>query len=171
MFRKIRIRLTLLSGGITTLILLVMTLGYLYISEKNLMENKLLSYENDINTIASNLEQQSILTHSWLSKLYNSMKQTQSREELLREAWFFYHEKEETLSVNKLSYLTHYSDFYFQGQDNKEYLGFVITLSKNDSCLEMLILAPLESLNNQITHQRLNRPNSQIDIYNTRPYR
>ena len=111
MFRKIQIRLTLLSGGITTLILLVMTLGYLYISEKNLMENKLLSYENDINTIASNLEQQNVLTHSWLSKLetdgtyyisildngvpylYNSMKQTKSREELLSHAWLFYREK------------------------------------------------------------------------------
>lgn len=173
MFRKIQIRLTLLSGGITTLILLVMTLGYLYISEKNLMENKLLSYENDINTIASNLEQQNVLTHSWLSKLetdgtyyisildngvpylYNSMKQTKSREELLSHAWLFYREKEETLPVNKLSYCTYYSNFHFQAKDNKEYLGFVITLSKNDSCFEMLILAPLESLNNQIMHQRL----------------
>ncbi len=34
MFQKIRLRLTLLSGGITTLILIIMTLGYLYTSEK-----------------------------------------------------------------------------------------------------------------------------------------
>ena len=69
MFKKICLRLTLLSGSITTLILIIMTFGYLTISEKNLLENRLLSYENDIYTIASNLEQQNILTHTWLSNL------------------------------------------------------------------------------------------------------
>lgn len=69
MFRKIRLRLTLLSGGITTLITIIMTLGYLYISEKNLMANRLLSCQNDIYTIASNLERQAVISFEWLSKL------------------------------------------------------------------------------------------------------
>lgn len=173
MFRKIQIRLTMLSGGITTLILIIMTLGYLYISEKNLMENKLLSYENDIYTIASNLEQQNVLTHTWLSKLeangkyyvsvldnqvpflFNSMKNQQSHETLLDHAWLFYREQKEFLPINTISYRIHYSDFFFEDNLKNEYLCYVVTLSEQNSCLEMLIIAPLEALNNQILHQRL----------------
>lgn len=173
MFHKIRFRLTLLSGGITTLILIIMTLGYLYISEKNLLENKLLSYENDIHTIATNLEQQNILTHTWLSKLeadgkyyisvldnqvpflYNSMKNQQSHEMLLEQTWLYYREQKEFLPVNTISYRIHYSDFFFEDNLKKEYLCYVITLSENNTCLEMLIIAPLEALNSQILHQRL----------------
>lgn len=173
MFHKIRFRLTLLSGGITTLILIIMTLGYLYISEKNLLENKLLSYENDINTIATNLEQQNMLTHTWLSKLeadgkyyisvldnqvpflYNSMKNQNSHEMLFEQAWLYYREQKEFLSTHTISYRTHYSDFFFKNSTNEDYRCFVITLSENNTCLEMLIIAPLEALNNQIMHQRL----------------
>lgn len=173
MFHKIRFRLTLLSGGITTLILIIMTLGYLYISEKNLLENKLLSYENDIHTIATNLEQQNILTHTWLSKLeadgkyyisvldnqvpflYNSMKNQQSHEMLLEQTWLSYREQKEFLPVNTISYRIHYSDFLFQDNTNKDYQCFVITLSENNTCLEMLIIAPLEALNSQLLQQRL----------------
>lgn len=173
MFYKIRFRLTLLSGVITTLILIIMTLGYLYISEKNLLENKLLSYENDINTIAMNLEQQNMLTHTWLSKLeengkyyisvldnqvpflYNTIKDQKSHEMLFEQAWRYYREQKEFLSVHTISYRTHYSDFFLQNNTKKDYWCFVITLSENNTCLEMLIIAPLEALNNQIMQQRL----------------
>lgn len=173
MFRKIRIRLTILSGGITTLILIIMTLGYLYISEKNLMENKLLSYENDIYTIATNLEQHSVLTHSWLSKLewdgkyyisildngvpflYNSMKQTESQELLVEQAWNTYSKEQERLPAHTISYRTQYFEFFFQDNENKEYLCFVITLSQNNTNLEMLMIAPFDALLNQIMQQRL----------------
>lgn len=173
MFKKIRFRLTLLSGGITTIIFIIMTFGYLYISEKNLLENKLLSYENDIYTIATNLEQQNVLTHTWLSKLeangkyyvsvldnqipflFNSMKNQQSHETLFEQAWLFYREQKELLPVNTISYRIHYSDFFFEDNLKKEYLCYVITLSENNTCLEMLIIAPLDALNNQILQQRL----------------
>ena len=58
MFHKIRFRLTILSGSITTLILIAMTMCHLYVSEKTLMQSWVLSLENDISTIALNLEQQ-----------------------------------------------------------------------------------------------------------------
>ena len=69
MFQKVRIRLTLLSGGITTLILVIMTFGYLYTSEKNLMENQRYSYQSDIYNIAVQLDNQSVISHAWLSQL------------------------------------------------------------------------------------------------------
>lgn len=173
MFKKIRFRLTLLSGSITTLILVVMTFGYLSISEKNLLETKLLSYENDIYTIAANLEQQNVITHTWLSKLeangkyyisvldnqvpflFNHMKNQQSHEALLEQAWLFYREQKDFLPIHNISYRVHYSDFFLQNDLNKEHLCYIITLSDNNSCLEMLIIAPLEALNSQLLQQRL----------------
>lgn len=173
MFHRIRFRLTLLSGGITTLILIIMTLGYLSISEKNLLENKLLSYENDIYTIASNLEQQKVLTHTWLSNLeadgkyyvsvldnqvpflYNSRKKGQSHEALLEQIWLFYRDQKQELPVHTISYRTYYSGFFFEDSAKKDYQCFVITLSENSTCLEMLMVAPLATLQSQILHQRL----------------
>lgn len=45
MFHKIRFRLTILSGSITTLILIAMTMCYLYVSEKTLMQSWVLSWK------------------------------------------------------------------------------------------------------------------------------
>lgn len=173
MFKKIRLRLTLLSGSITTLILIIMTFGYLTISEKNLLENRLLSYENDLYTIASNLEQQNILTHTWLSNLeangkyyisvldnqvpflFNHVNKQQSHNALLEHAWLFYREQKGSLPINKISYRLHYSDFLLKDELKQEYLCYVITLSENETCLEMLIIAPLEALHSQLAQQRL----------------
>ena len=69
MFRKVHIYLTALCAGITTAILIVMSLLYLYLSEKELYENQFRSFQNDINTIATSLEQQSVISMEWLSKM------------------------------------------------------------------------------------------------------
>ena len=50
MFRKVHLYLTALCAGITTAILIVMSLLYLYLSEKELYDNQFRSFQNDINT-------------------------------------------------------------------------------------------------------------------------
>lgn len=172
MFKRIRFRLTLLSGSITTLILIIMTIGYLSISEKNLLDNKLSSYENDIHNIASNLEQQNILSHTWLSKLeandkyyvsvldnqvpflYNDVKNQPRNKALIEQAWLFYREQADSLPVHTISYRMNYSDFSLKDSSNKEYLCYVITRSEHNTCLELLLIAPLESLKKQMLRQR-----------------
>ena len=69
MFRKVHLYLTALCAGITTAIILVMSLLYLYISENELYENQYRSFQNDMNTIATGLEQQSVISMEWLSKM------------------------------------------------------------------------------------------------------
>lgn len=173
MFKRIRFRLTLLSGSITTLILIIMTIGYLSISEKNLLDNKLASYENDIHNIASNLEQQNILSHTWLSKLeandkyyvsvldnqvpflYNDVKNQPRNKALIEQAWLFYREQADSLPVHTISYRMNYSDFSLKDSSNKEYLCYVITRSDHNTCLELLMIAPLEALKKQMIRQRL----------------
>ena len=68
MFKKVRIRLTLLSGSITTLILMIMTCGYLYISEQSLLENRRSSYQSDVYSIAGQLDNLGLITLGWLSQ-------------------------------------------------------------------------------------------------------
>lgn len=69
MFQKVRIRLTLLCSGIITLLIIIMSFLYLRISENNLYRNQFYSFQNDSNTIIINLEQQSVITMEWLSKM------------------------------------------------------------------------------------------------------
>ncbi len=69
MFRKVHMRLTLLCAGITAVIMIIMSLCYLYVSETGLYRNQFQSFQNDINTITTNLEQQSVISMEWLSKM------------------------------------------------------------------------------------------------------
>ena len=69
MFRKVHIRLCLLCAGITIFILLAMSFGYLYISEQGLRSNHFISFQNDMNTVLSNLEQQTEITYEWLTRI------------------------------------------------------------------------------------------------------
>ena len=72
--KKAHIQLTLLNGCITTLILITMTLGYLFISESTMMQNRIASYPRDIYPIASYIEQQDIVSNTWLSQLESNNK-------------------------------------------------------------------------------------------------
>lgn len=74
MYQKIHKHLTFLFTSITSLIMIVMSISYLYMSEKELKENSFLSFSGEINTILSNLEQQNIITYEWLSKVSRNGK-------------------------------------------------------------------------------------------------
>ena len=69
MFQKVHLRLTLLCAGITIIILLIMSSGWLYVSEKSLRDNSFISFQNDMNTLVSNLEQQTVISGSWLKNM------------------------------------------------------------------------------------------------------
>ena len=103
MFRKVHARLTLLCAGITIFILLVMSCGWLYVSEKSLKDNSFISFQNDMNTLVSNLEQQTVISGEWLKNMEDNGKyqiwlldndvpflhnrQNQSSQALYEEAW------------------------------------------------------------------------------------
>ena len=186
MIQKVRLRLTLLSGGITTLILIIMTLAYLYISEKNILDNKNYSYQSDIYSIAAMLEQQNVISHTWLSQLeandayyislsdngveflFNSRLQNTVREQIVDNAWAYYRKQSENTDENNaasqdkrtISYQSSYTSFMMPRTSDtpaiaQDYYCFVISVAKNQSALEMLLIAPLAGVRQQIWHQRL----------------
>lgn len=181
MFRKVHLYLTALCAGITTAILIVMSLLYLYLSEKELYENQFRSFQNDINTIATSLEQQSVISMEWLSKmearggytfyaldngipfLYNRLTNLSESSEirsLLDECLEVYESdyeigfREETGAD---SYNTcHHVEFPFNPSGKKhEFHISVIELQRGSSSLQLLVLSPLDFLRKQITRQRL----------------
>lgn len=177
--KKAHFQLTLLNGCITTLILVVMTLGYLFISENNMMKNKLYSYQSDIYTIASYIEQQDIISNTWLSQLesgkkyyvslidnnteflydINKIQKSTARKQVLEQAWNYYVDENASKTSHTLSYKSSYVSFILEYKNNKtitlsKYYCFVIHMEKNTSNLKILLAAPLENLQNQILRQR-----------------
>ena len=74
MIKTVHKKLTLLCAGITASILITFSLIFLFVSESSLKKTSFLSFQSDMNTLLSNLEQQTIITHEWLSKLEGNGK-------------------------------------------------------------------------------------------------
>ncbi|MDE6600699.1 MAG: HAMP domain-containing histidine kinase [Lachnospiraceae bacterium] len=184
MFRKVHLYLTVLCAGITTAILIVMSLLYLYLSEKELYENQFRSFQNDINTIATSLEQQSVISMEWLSKmearggyafyaldngipfLYNRLTSMSGSSEIRRllddcleiyQNDYAYSYMLETDAANGSPYNTCvHSEFPFNPTGKKhEYHVSVIELNRGTSSLQLLVLSPLDFLREQIARQRI----------------
>lgn len=179
MFRKVHLRLTLLCAGITAVIMIVMSLCYLYISEQGLYKLQFQSFKNDINTITTNLEQQSVISMEWLSKmetqgnyllfvldngipfLYNQLNDpdaTHAKNLLLEEALEAYHNaaiEEASIRTDSL-YLSYHSEYKFTSDSmNTNYFGSVINIGRTSSSLQVIVLSSLTSLEKQVKDQRL----------------
>ncbi len=180
MYKKVHLRLTILSTGITAAIMIIMSFGYLYVSEKNLYQNQYNSFKNDINTISTNLETQSIITMEWLSKmetqnnyiffvldngtpfLYNQLSNFYdvSQEKLMQESMNIYQQMflidHTENSVSYSSYISHHVQFQFKSKiTNENYFCGVIEIEKSKSILQVIILSPLHLLKKQISNQRI----------------
>lgn len=179
MFQKVHLRLTLLCACITAVIMIVMSLCYLYVSEAGLYKNQFQSFKNDINTITANLDGQSVITMEWLSKmeaqgnytfflldngvpfLYNTLNGLDKhslKEHLLEESINAYHERYrmEVMENSFSPYISYHEEYEFTSpSDGKEYFSSYILNRRNDAELEIVILYPLTPLKEQILHQRI----------------
>ncbi len=181
MFRKVHFYLTALCAGITASILLVMSLLYLYLSERELYENQFRSFQNDINTIATSLEQQSVISMEWLSKmesrggykfyaldngipfLYNrltNLSESSDTRKMLETCLAQYESSYKADFREDQSdsafHTCHHVEFPFSPTGKKhEFHISVIELNRGTSSLQLLVLSPLNFLREQITRQRM----------------
>lgn len=165
MFKKVHLRLTLLCAGSTAAIMIIMSLCYLYVSERSLYRNQFQSFENDINTITTNLEHQTVISMEWLSKmesqdnylffvidngvpfLYNQLSDSDeaaSKNKLLEECL---DNSQSNVSVSQYAYT------FTSASTGASYIAGIINMGKASS-LEVIILFSLESLKSQIREQR-----------------
>jgi len=179
MYKKVHLRLTLLCAGITAALMIVMSLCYLYISETGLYTNQYNSFRNDINTIATNLEQQSVISMEWLSKmeaqgnyaflvldnnipfLYNSLTENpdSANHTILEESLDFYRQSfdiSDAPQIPSSPYMSYHTEYRFQSPSTgKFYFGSVITIEKNSSLLQIVVISPLSLMEKQISQQRI----------------
>ncbi len=188
MFRKLRLRLTILCAGITAIIMTVMSLSYLYVSETNLYENHFTAFCRTIDTITASLEQQSVVTRSWLSKLeaqngytlylldnghlflYNDNKldntdTASGRPALLEEV--LRQDAENTSSgipgreststkASRSNYISYHTEYKFTSESRqKDFFCSIINMERESSLFQMIVLSPIDSLEEQIQDQRL----------------
>lgn len=181
MFQKVHLYLTLLCAGITAAIMIIMSLCYLYISEQGLNRNHFNSFKNDMNTIATSLEQQSVISMEWLSKmeaqgnytffvldngvpfLYNRLNGLDiaaQESSLLTEVldtyqkYFLISPDYRQQSPSGYNY-THTEFEFTYSLTSKKYYASVIEMHRNNSTLQIVVLSPLTELDKQISDQRI----------------
>ena len=180
MSKKVHLRLTLLCAGITAVIMLIMSLCYLYVSEKGLYRNQFQAFKNDINTISTNLEQQSVISMEWLAKmeaqgnyrffvldngvpfLYNQLSDPEQTEEnniLLtesRNALNNLSSQDVTVTVSDgINGILSHSEYEFiSPSTDSRYFCSLIQMGTGSSFLEIVVLSPLQRLEQQIEEQR-----------------
>lgn len=164
-------RLTALCAGITILILVVMSLSYLYVSEKGLRDNQFFYFKSSMNTFLSNLSQQNVITHEWLITaesngnffikikdngedfLFNSRRSDSSKDALLEYARSFYEQSFAIESVVTPGIANH-TEFSF-AYEGAPYYGSIGTLYKENGTLEITLVSPATALEQQIFRQRM----------------
>lgn len=173
MFRKVHVRLAALCAGITIFILFVMSCGYLYISERSLQTSSFASFQNDMDTLVRSLEQQTIITHEWLTGiesngkylinvidngvpfLYNE-RNTPEQKQLFATAWNVYNN---SFKVEPLfsAHDTWHMEYPFSSDmgKNNDFYACVITSWRNTGTFQVMILCSMKPLLMQIRTQRL----------------
>lgn len=175
MYKKVHLRLTILCTGITAAIMVIMSFAYLYISENSLYRNQYNSFKNDMNTIATNLEQQSVITMEWLSKmetqssytfivldngipfLYNQLVTFSDPSQiiLMEESMEAYQNFYEAQPSENDDYFYHLEFWFNSASVGKDYFCSVINKNPSSSSLMIIVLSSLDSLNKQIWEQRI----------------
>lgn len=179
MFKKVHLRLTLLCAGITAIIMIIMSLCYLYVSEKGLYRNQFQAFQNDINTISTNLEQQTVISMEWLSKmeaqgnyrffvldngvpfLYNQLNtpdEGNGNDLLLPESRAALDDLPDVAATvnNGINGVLSHFEYEFSSPSAKtEYFCSIIRMGSGSSLLEIIVLYSLRRLEQQIQEQRL----------------
>lgn len=172
MFRKVHYRLTLLCAGITTFILLLMSLIYLYVSETGLKQSHFLSFQRDSGTLIANFEQQTVVTHTWLSQmeslnsftisitdngvplLFSERVQDEKQKITQQEALAYYH-SHYAVNLSGSNFHSYHAEYQFTSSYQEDYYASYAYIPYENGETEILILSPLEHLNNQIRTQRI----------------
>lgn len=184
MFQKAHLHFTLLCAGSTIAIVLVVSLLYLRVSEINLYENRLRSFQNDAGTIASSIEASSSVSIQWLKRLetqngymiyiidngvpflYNklSLHTDLISQSLLDESLDAYHSALETtlsddapsLSGGSAFYGVWHSEFEFHSPTTHEdYHASLIDIENGRALSQIIILSSLSPTHAQIQRQRI----------------
>ena len=179
MFREAHLFFAILCGGTTAAIMIVMSLSYLHISEKNLHDNQFASFENDIGTVVISLEQSTYISMQWLAGiesgngysifvidngvpfLYNTLRNpiNLSSQSLLSESLDAYNImlNTENLETEGSSYsgVWHTEYEFISPSTGNSYFCALIDIERNTSLSQIVILYSPKEMLESIQNQRI----------------
>ncbi len=173
MFQKVHLRLTFLCAGVTITIMLIMSLGYLKVSERSLKNSHFTSFQKEMNTFINTLEHQTVITPEWLMNvgiqgkyqiqiidnevpLLFHERNTKAQKELFRTAWNYYETHFKIAMVNSTHTIFHIEfPFSSNEQEKDDYYACIAISEQGNNSFQALILAPLQQLESQIRTQRI----------------
>ena len=172
MVNRLRWKLTAFNTVITGAILLGMTLLCLFISERNTRAQTFQNFSGNLSTVSSYLEVQNQLSGTWLRQMESSgrfslsiqdggtllfsMGLSAERNNLAPE---FQQARDRAVSEFDLSAVSARNGgscaFSLRGEDGTGYFAGVSLIPKNGSVLELILLYPLNEMENGIHRQRM----------------
>lgn len=179
MFRKAHLLFTLLCGGSTAAIMIVMSLFYLHVSEKSLCDNQFRSFQNDVSNITATLEQSTSVSIQWLARmeaqngytiyiidndtpfLYNNLRGyiDSDSQSLLFESLDAYDSlfmvENPDSEGNTYSGIWHSEYEFTSPSTGSDFYASLIDIERNDILSQIIILCPLTSLYTSIMPQRI----------------
>ena len=179
MFRKAHLFFTMLCGGTTAAIILIISLFYLGVSEKSLYDSQFRSFQNDIGTIATGLEQSDSISMQWLARieaqngfrifaldngvpfLYNTLHgpTDSSGQELLSESLDAYNTMFEVYNLapegSDYSGIWHTEYEFKSPTTGNAYFCSIVDIERAGSLSQIVMLCPLGSLYESIMRQRI----------------
>lgn len=167
MYKNIRLKLTLLFTIIAGLILAVMSICYLYTSEKELKHTRFLSFCTEVNTMILNLEQQQTITYEWIAKAVSNNHYTLAiydKDIPLTYTATVLSDAQKELAIEFLKnchvatnsgseFISPHSEMRYTASDGNDY--FVSVASLHSGNIRTVIFSPMEPLYTQIHNQRI----------------
>lgn len=164
MFKKVHLRLTLLFTIVTTLILTIMSVFYLYTSHRSLYKNALLSFQSDINTFTMSFEKNSSVSYDWLLNLQSNYEylfylydngipfrfthdtKTESEQLLIEDIRNYY---QTNISPLTSSYTAEHQEFSYKENGNDFHVS-VITIPGENGSSEIFVVHSLAEIEAQL---------------------
>ena len=176
MFERLHRQMTLFCAAVTGIILVVMTLLCLFLSEASIRQNHYQSFLNELNSVISYLENQTVISNQWLAKteddnrlvldvydngaplLYNSLAAIQPEREKLVEQAKRQAAEEYGLDISlpvSNSVLSKYTEFSMKGEEGRKYYAAAAVFPKSGGALSAVLVYSLTGQEWQVFLQRL----------------
>lgn len=179
MWKRLHLKLTLLNTGITSLVMIALSVLCLFFSESAMWKNSFYAFQKDMDSLYANMEEQTYISQTWLSRmesgglriflldngapyLHNHLSHP-GETGLFEQALAFYQasspERTEALGMKSFHREFVFNSSLPQSQgvrlSDGDYYVSGAEISKGKNALTVLVLSPLDRLHSQALRQRL----------------
>lgn len=175
MFKKLHMQMTLFCTLITGMIMISMSAINIVSSNSSLQENAYISFQNDVASMVASLENQSVISYEWLSRvenngrylisisnngyplLYDQLNRTEEKAQLLKKASELVYSEYafEPSSLSQKDVLTSQVSYILHENGKEQFYVAAIYIPKGNHSLDIFVVYSLKSLHQQIFQQRI----------------